>query len=217
MSLFSKPLVLAGVGGVAGIGVAAGLFFFVFSGGSAEEVASGEPTPEPTAVHVEGRVGPHIVLEDRVFNLLASPSAPRYLKLETLIEFETHDEEWAEVLHGCVRLLPSIEPGATLLVSALPLLADAGAAAPGAGGGAAGGGECAAKEAELLAHFDEEIGTGRQLIEDAVTSIVTGKTVEEIATPAGKDELRDEIRHAVEELIPEPHVRRVLFTNFITQ
>ncbi len=216
MSLMTKPLVLAVVGGLAGIGVAAGLFFFVFSGGSAEEIVDGEPTPEPTAVHVEGRIGPHIVLEDRVFNLLATASAPRYLKLETLIEFETHDEEWEEVLHGCVRSLPSIEPATTLLVSALPVPAAPPAFGPGEAAGE-GGGECALKEAALLAHFDEEIGTGRQLIEDAVTSIVTGKTVEEIATPAGKDALRVEIRHAVEALIPEPLVRRVLFTNFITQ
>ena len=217
MSLLTKPLVLAGIGGLAGVGVAAGLFFFVFSGGSAEEPLDGEPTPEPTPVHVEGRIGPHIVLEDRVFNLLASPSAPRYLKLETLIEFETHDEDWVDVLHGCVLAPSAIEPGATLLVSALPVPAPAGPAPASPGGGDGGGGECAAKEAELLAHFAEEIGTGRKLIEDAVTSIVTGKTPEEIATPAGKDALRSEIRHAVEELIPEPHVRRVLFTNFITQ
>ena len=66
-----------------------------------------------------------------------------------------------------------------------------------------------------LEEFREEIPVA--LLEDAVTGAVSGKTAEDLATPQGKDELRAEIRTAVGALIPEPHVRRVLFTSFVTQ
>ena len=70
-----------------------------------------------------------------------------------------------------------------------------------------------------LEEFREEIPVA--LLEDAVTGAVTGavsgKTAEDLATPQGKDELRAEIRTAVGALIPEPYVRRVLFTSFVTQ
>ncbi len=66
-----------------------------------------------------------------------------------------------------------------------------------------------------LEEFREELPVA--LLEDAITSAVSSKTVEDLATPEGKDGLREEIRAAVDALLPEPHVRRVLFTNFITQ
>ena len=68
-----------------------------------------------------------------------------------------------------------------------------------------------------MAEFEHEIGTGLQLIEDAVTTVVTGHSVSEIVTPEGKEALKAEIKAAVDELIHEPHVHRVLFLNFITQ
>ncbi len=68
---------------------------------------------------------------------------------------------------------------------------------------------------QRLEEFREEIPVA--LLEDAITSAVSSKTAEDLATAEGKDGLRQEIRTAVDHLIPEPHVRRVLFTNFITQ
>jgi flagellar basal body-associated protein FliL len=192
----TKKIMFAVVGLVAVVAIGGGAFVFLFSGSSADaEAADGEAvegeldaTPEVTPVAVDGKLGPHITLGGRVFNLLVvSGEPPAYLKLETVIEFETFDDQWAYVLHGCVFV-------------------------PGSGGSA-----CAEEEHTLLATFEEEIGTGRQLIEDAVTSIVSGKTAGEIATPEGKDELREEIRQAVEMVIREPRVRRVLFTDFVTQ
>ncbi len=195
----NKTIMSAVVGLVAVVAIGGGAYFFLFSGsgddaeaaeGEAMETVGGEldATGEATPVAVDGKLGPHITLEGRVFNLLVVAGEPlAYLKLETVIEFETFDEEWAYVLHGCVFV-------------------------PGSGGSA-----CAEEEHTLLAKFEEEIGTGRQLIEDAVTSIVSGKTANEIATPEGKDTLREEIRQAVELVILEPRVRRVLFTDFVTQ
>ncbi len=66
-----------------------------------------------------------------------------------------------------------------------------------------------------LEEFREEIPVA--LLEDAITSAVSSRTAEDLATPEGKDGLREEIRAAVDALLPEPHVRRVLFTSFITQ
>ena len=76
---------------------------------------------------------------------------------------------------------------------------------------------CKAKEETLLHEFEEEIGSGRKLIEDAITTIVSAKTLAEVSTPEGKEKLRSEIVHAIHELIPHPHVKRVLFIDFVTQ
>ncbi|MFN8638351.1 MAG: flagellar basal body-associated FliL family protein [Dehalococcoidia bacterium] len=177
----SKTLIFIVVGVLAGAGVAAGVFMFVYPGRGPSE-----PTPEPTPVHVEGKLGPHITFASRVFNLRTDPGkAPVYLKLETLIEFETTSKDWAHVLHGCVA---------------------EGAASP-----------CKTEEETLLKEFEEEIGSGRKLIEDAITTIVSAKSLAEVSTPDGKERMRAEIMRSVGELIPEPHVKRVLFTDFVTQ
>lgn len=205
-----KPLILAILGAVVGVVVALALFMFVFGGGAADAQAY-VPTPVPTAVNVPGKLGPHITLQDRIFNLRSA--APTYLKMQTIIEFETTDERWAHVLHGCVA---NVRPLAG------PLFASA---APGGAGVVGGrtvgvesaGSPCEAEEAHLLAEFAEEIGSGRQLIEDAVTTIVSGKSAEELSTPEGKAALKSEIKHAVQEIVEEHHVTRVLFVNFITQ
>lgn len=177
----SKMLIFIVVGVLAGAGVAAGGFMYFYPG-SGEAVA----TPEPTPVNVAGKLGPHITFPSRVLNLRSEPGkSPVYLKLETLIEFETTSKDWAHVLHGCV-----------------------------AEGGAS---PCKAEEETLLHEFEEEIGSGRKLIDDAITTIVSAKTLAEVSTPDGKERLRAEILQAVHELIPEPHVKRVLFTDFVTQ
>ena len=177
----SKMLIFIVVGVLAGAGVAAGAFMFVFT------PSSGEPTPEPTPVNVEGKLGPHITFPSRVFNLRTDPGKPPvYLKLETLVEFETTEADWAYVLHGCVTAAPTGSP-------------------------------CKAKEEELLHHFEEEIGSGRKLIEDAITTIVSAKTLAEVSSPEGKEKLRAELTKAIHELLPHPHVKRVLFVDFVTQ
>jgi flagellar basal body-associated protein FliL len=175
-----KPIIVIAGGVVGGIAVAAGLFLFVFSG---DGEAAEEPGPR-TPVSAEGRLGPHIVLADRVFNLQSTGSIPAYLKLQVLVEFGTDDERWEHVLHECP----------------------------------ATSGDCAAQEQALLEEFERSIGTGRQLMEDAVTTIVTSYSVAEVTSPGGKEELRGEIKQTVNALMGERHaVTRVLFLNFITQ
>jgi flagellar basal body-associated protein FliL len=211
----NKPIILGIGGAVVGVVVAFVAFTFLMGGGAAPVVAA--PPTEP--VNVTGKLGPHLTLGDRVFNLMPeSASDQTYLKLQTVIEFETYDERWQYVLSNCGHDDHAALFGASegLMVSSVP------AAAPSrALDGAAAGGEtvdpCEAERTALMGEFEHEIGTGLQLIEDAVTSVVTGHTASEIVTPEGKEALKAEIQAAVDELIHEPRVHRVLFLNFITQ
>jgi flagellar basal body-associated protein FliL len=165
--MLKKGLMIGG-GAAAALAAAALVYIFVLGGSSAQA----GPAPEPTPVHVEGKLGPHIVLEERVFNLASTPTSKHFLKLGTTVEFETTDPAWYQ-LHG--------EP-----------------------------------MAHALEVFDHEIGSGRLIIEDLITTIVSGKRLEDLATAEGKDHLRKEIKEAIAHEIKEPHVYRVLFTSFVT-
>ena len=183
-----KVLIIAGGGLFAVIGVAAALYMVVLGGGEEAVAFSTEPTPEPTPVVVEGKLGPHVLLEDCVYTLRSPAQDPRYVRLMIVIEFATFDQEWAHVLHGCVFASEGDDVG-----------------------------PCKALENELLHEFEEEIGTGRSLIEDAITTIVSARTYEELSGPEGREELRAEMVHTIGELIHEPEVTRVLFLEFLTQ
>lgn len=211
MAMLKKPWVLGVIGALEGVGVAFAVLTFVLGGGDDGEAAT--PPVDPTPVATEGKLGPHMVLADRVFNLISPPAAPVYLKLQTVVEFQTTDERWAHVLHGCAR---AFEVAPAPMVSLVPV-APVASVAPASGGAEGRGNACQTEELALLAEFDAQVGTGRQLVEDAVTSIVTGKTPEEVATAEGKEALKAEIQAAVQERLPGMVVTRVLFTNFITQ
>jgi len=207
----NKGIIMGLVGAVVGVAVAFGAFTFLMGGGDTVEAA-----PE-TVVEVPGKIGPHITLADRVFNLLPSTrSSANYLKLQAIIEFETTDQRWEHVLTGCGKsahgAVFAVERD--LFVAAVP---GGPASAAGASAGAPSN-PCEEELANLLSSFEQRIGNGRSLIEDAVTTIVTGHTADEISTPAGKDLLKAEIQAAVDALFHEdPKVKRILFINFITQ
>jgi len=210
----SKPIVLGLGGALVGVVVAFAAFTFLLGDGASSAVAA----PPTAPVNVAGKLGPHLTLRDRVFNLMPEATSDRtYLKMQAVIEFETYDQRWQHVLNGCGRAGHAADLGASgdLMVSAVP-----GAAPTGALDGASSGGDvdpCEAERAALMSEFEHEIGTGLQLIEDAVTTVVTGHTAAEVVTPEGKEALKTEIQAAVDELIHEPRVHRVLFLNFITQ
>jgi len=208
----NKGIIMGLVGAVLGVAVAFGAFTFLMGGGDTVEAA-----PE-TVVEVPGKIGPHITLGDRVFNLLPSTrSSANYLKLQAIIEFETTDQRWQHVLTGCGKSAhgAAFEVDRDLLVAAVP---GGSASVPGANASAPKGDPCEEELAHLLSAFEQRIGNGRSLIEDAVTTIVTGHTADEISTPAGKEVLKAEIQAAVDALFHgDPKVKRVLFINFITQ
>lgn len=208
----AKAAILAGAGAIAGAAVAL-VVFVVFMSGNEQSASSVAATPEPTLVATGAKLGPRIELRERVLNLASAERGHVYLKLRTVIEFETKDGRWATVIAGCVRSLREPSP----VVSRVP----AGAALPTTTGQEKEKEEanpCGEKEGELLHEFQSEVGTGVQLIEDAVTMIVTSKTAAEVSTPDGKQRLKDELKGAVEEILGEEfRVSRILFTTFITQ
>lgn len=214
-----KPLIF----GIAGLLAVAGIGFVVFTfvlGGKGDPA---EAAHEPLApVNVPGKVGPRITTADRVFNLKSPANDPKYLKLQATIEFETTDPLWGWVLGGCKGKQPKpVKQGAALspvtapMVSAdLSLLREAraevdeeGAVEP----------ICVATEKTLVAHFEEELGTGKSIIEDIVTTVVTRHTFDEISSIEGKEKLKHEIQEAIGQVMHEPKVVRVLFTNFVSQ
>jgi hypothetical protein len=212
MGFLKKPIVMGIGGAVAGVVVMAVVYTFFLSGGSS---SAAEPTPEPTVIPAGGKLGPRITLEDRVFNLVSPASAPVYAKIQTVIEFETTDARWGEVFDSCGGHARELSDAPRRAVSAAP--AGLPRSVPPSTASGPDISPCAALEAELLHEFEEEIGTGIQLIEDAVTIIISSKHPDEVSTTEGKEALKSEIQHAVEELIHHPHVSRVLFLNFITQ
>lgn len=164
-----KKLMLGG--GVLGIvAVAALVYMLVLGGGGDSEAAQAEPTP----VSVEGKLGPHIILKERVFNLAPGPGGTKaFLKLGTTIEFETTDPKW-------------------FTLAGEPL------------------------ELALEEFSADEIGGMRYVIEDVVTSVVSGKSAATISTREGKDQLREEIKAEIGKKLAHPKVHSVLFTLFIT-
>ena len=213
----NKPIILGVGGAILGVAVAFAAFTFLMSGNGGEALAAA-PATEP--VNVSGKLGPHVTLSDRVFNLLPeSGSDKTYLKLQAVIEFETFDGRWQYVLNGCGQAEAGhaalLTVPTDVMVSAVP------AGVPLDAGDNTSSSEatdpCEAEQHALLTEFEHEIGTGLQLIEDAVTTVVTGHSASEVVTPEGKEVLKEEIKVAVDELIGEPKVHRVLFLNFITQ
>jgi len=204
----SKTIIIAVGGVVAGVAVALGIFMFLLGGDSK---AAEEPV---VPIRAEGRLGPHIKLSDRIYNLQSPAGAQAYVKMAAIIEFETPIEttkEWASVFKGCAaRLSP---PAPVRLASIDPV--------PAAASVLDETGEtvdpCVAKEHALQEEFEHEIGTGISLIEDAVLTTVSRRTVADVSTPEGKEALKADIKKAVEKIIHHPKVTRVLFTNFITQ
>lgn len=215
-----KPLIF----GVAGLIAAAGIGFAVFTfvlGGKSDpaEAAAHEPAGP---VNVPGKVGPRVTTADRVFNLKSPANDPKYLKMQATIEFETADPLWGWVLGGCKGKQPKPAKHAAALASASapmvsadpsslrearPEVDDEGAVEP----------ICIATEKTLMAHFEEELGTGKSVIEDIVTTVVTRHTFDEISSLNGKEKLKAEIQEAIEQVMHEPKVVRVLFTNFVSQ
>lgn len=162
-----KGLIFGGVGIVLVAVAVIGTMFFMNSRSAQAEKA------EPTPVHVEGKLGPTIVLKDRVFNLAPAGGQKHFLKMQTTIEFETTDPAFYKLTGKALE--------------------------------------------EKLKEFDaDEVGKTRDVIEDVITTVVSGKKVEELATAEGKAALREEILVAIQEEVHEPVAYRVFFTSFVT-
>lgn len=65
--------------------------------------------------------------------------------------------------------------------------------------------------------FLAEIAPMAPVIEDAVLTVVSSKSAEQILTPTGKERLKEEIAQAVTRRIGHPEVVNVYFTQFVAQ
>ena len=74
--------------------------------------------------------------------------------------------------------------------------------------------EATEKTAEMA---KEEMAQRAPLIEDAVTTILTTKTFDQVITKDGKEALKTEIRDKLNELLGEGQVERVYITDFVVQ
>ena len=55
------------------------------------------------------------------------------------------------------------------------------------------------------------------LLQDALTTVLASKTSAELLTPEGKEHLREEIIHHINEVLHAERIRNVYFTDFIIQ
>ncbi len=65
--------------------------------------------------------------------------------------------------------------------------------------------------------FNDELNARLPVINDALTTLLSSKTFEEIYTIEGKENLRQEILDTISERLPEYHVIYVYFTEFVVQ
>ena len=72
------------------------------------------------------------------------------------------------------------------------------------------------KKAKVLAEFQDEAKKRDPQIRDIVIRIMSGKTFQEINSPAGKSQLKEEIRKKINAVLSRGEVKRILFTKFAT-
>ena len=68
-----------------------------------------------------------------------------------------------------------------------------------------------------LATFAAELAPKAPVIEDAVNAIVSSKVLQDVSTPLGRDQLKQEIKSRVAEIVGEPELLNVYFTDLVTQ
>lgn len=70
---------------------------------------------------------------------------------------------------------------------------------------------------ELQKEVETDLAPLKPRFEDAITTVLTSKTSEELMTPEGKQRLRDELRAKLDRISEEYPVVGVYFTQFIIQ
>lgn len=70
---------------------------------------------------------------------------------------------------------------------------------------------------EAEEEFALEVGPMIPLIEDTITAVIGGKSIEQISTPAGREALKREVLLALRGVVAEPHLNQIYFTEFLTQ
>lgn len=80
-----------------------------------------------------------------------------------------------------------------------------------------GHGSSAAAEDPVMTAFSEDMAKRMPIINDIITTLLSGKTFESIYTVEGKEGLRQEILGQLNERLPDLQVIAVYFTEFVVQ
>ena len=63
-----------------------------------------------------------------------------------------------------------------------------------------------------------ELGSNVELIQDTLTTVVSSKTMAQLLTPEGKDQLKQELIGKLNTSLPhEFHIQKIYFTDFVVQ
>lgn len=65
--------------------------------------------------------------------------------------------------------------------------------------------------------FSASLASRVPAIEDAVTTLVSARTYEQVGTPSGQAALKDDLMSRIRDLVHEPELVRIYFTEFVTQ
>ena len=213
--LMSNKMVLGAVVGIVGGLIVAVLLVAVGGVGrspSAAEAAKPGEKAAPTAKApakagkdaAEERFGPTYVIKDRIVNL-ADPGGRRYLRFSVTIQFTLPEEA-----HAARPEAPAAEGGYQLMLY-LPELDGAST-----GDKLVVGGSGQGKDPDK--DFQPRIKPYAAAIEDAVTTVLSAKTYDEVRSGEGKEQVKREIKDRVQRIVAEKFtVAEVFLTDFVVQ
>ena len=199
----SRLMLGALVGIVGGLIVAVLLVVVVGVGRSSTRVEATGPAKAATKKAAEGasRFGPSFVVKDRIVNL-ADPGGRRYLRFSVTIQFEPLSDT-----HASRPETPGSQGGYQLMVYVPELDAESTRDQLVTGG---------AKDPDK--EFQGLIKPYAAAIEDAVTSVLSAKTYDEVRSTEGKELAKREIKDRVQRILGEKYtVADVFLTDFVVQ
>ncbi|MRS03555.1 flagellar basal body-associated FliL family protein [bacterium] len=73
------------------------------------------------------------------------------------------------------------------------------------------------EKAAYVSEFTAEVNSKLPIIDDAVVTLISSKTFEELYTAQGKENLRMELSNLITQRLPEYHILSVYLTEFVVQ
>jgi flagellar basal body-associated protein FliL len=73
------------------------------------------------------------------------------------------------------------------------------------------------KSDKQLAGLSEEVKKREAQIRDIVIRVISGKTYREVNSPQGKEQLKDELKTRINEVLARGEIKRIMFTSFAVQ
>lgn len=73
------------------------------------------------------------------------------------------------------------------------------------------------EKSAYVAEFNAEVTTKLPIIDDAVVTLISSKTFEELYTAQGKENLRLELSNLITQRLPDYHILSVYLTEFVVQ